>query len=222
MNSYEVMRFETLGSTNDYVKAHLGSLKDHTLILAGFQTRGRGRRERRWDSAADKNFLGTFYRMEPSATNTQSMMTGVVAVVRTLGTLGVEACIKPPNDVYAKDRKIAGILAEVIHLDTQHVIIGVGVNVNEQKAAPATSLHDLTQRHHDLDVFTDLIRSSMETVEAETEEAIFQNYIRHIPFGRISAHSEDVRGYLDDLDPTFNCTVGGKKVPCESLTFDYK
>lgn len=222
MKSYNTLRFETLSSTNDYVKTHLDTLDDHTLVVAGFQTGGRGRRERRWVSAADKNFLGTFYSKATSITATRSMMTGVVAVVEALDTLGVKACIKPPNDVYVEGRKIAGILAEIIHDEMRHVIMGVGLNVNEAKDGMAISLYDLTKRQQDLKTMTDLIKSSVESTEMKTDEAIFRKYIRHIPFGRISAQGQDVQGELEAIDPSFVCTVDGRKVPCGSLTFKYK
>lgn len=222
MKSYEILRFDSLSSTNDYVKSNLDTLDDHTLVVAGFQTDGRGRRERRWDSAADKNFLGTFYSTAASLTTIRSMMTGVVAVVKALDTLGVEACIKPPNDVYVEGRKIAGILAEIIHDEIRHVIIGVGVNVNERKDGKAISLYDHTQSHHDLRTITELIKSSLESTEVETDEAIFRDYIRRIPFGRIQAYGEGVQGELEAIDPSFICTVKGRQVPCGSLTFDYK
>lgn len=222
MKSYDVLRFETLDSTNDYVKTRIGALLDHTLVVAGFQTRGRGRRDRVWESSAALNFLGTFYKTALSATNTRSMMTGVVAVVRALDDLGLKPCIKPPNDVYAEGRKIAGILAEVIHREKKHVITGVGVNVNEPKTAPAVSIRDITHEEHDLEAFTALLKYSMESAEAEKDESIFKDYIDHIPFGRITAHGEDVQGTLEAIDSAFNCTVGGKRVPCDSLTFEYK
>lgn len=222
MKSYEVLKFESLESTNDYVKARLGSIRDRTLVVAGFQTLGRGRRDRTWESVADMNFLGTFYKRETKSSVYQSMMIGVVAVVRALDALGVKACIKPPNDVYVNDRKIAGILAEVIHRNDQHVIIGMGINVNEHKDPPAISLHDVTRRPHDLDRFTAHIISTMESLEAERGQVIFDHYLRYIPFGRISAYNKEVQGVLESIDRSFNCIVGGEEVSCGSLTFEYK
>jgi BirA family biotin operon repressor/biotin-[acetyl-CoA-carboxylase] ligase len=66
------------------------------------------------------------------------------AVCELVGELGLEACVKEPNDVLVAGRKIAGVLAEA---SGGRVTLGLGVNVSqrpeelpERPVFPATSL----------------------------------------------------------------------------------
>ena len=50
-----------------------------------------------------------------------------LAVAEALDVFGVEAGVKWPNDVWARGRKICGILVEA---DSDFAVIGMGINVN--------------------------------------------------------------------------------------------
>ena len=53
------------------------------------------------------------------------------SIVFNLQKLDVEPTIKYPNDIYIKDKKIAGVLCEQIITDKITApIIGIGINVN--------------------------------------------------------------------------------------------
>ncbi|MEX2186491.1 MAG: biotin--[acetyl-CoA-carboxylase] ligase [Pirellulales bacterium] len=86
-------------------------------------------------------------------------LTAGFAVCEGLRSLAaVPLSIKWPNDVYAADRKLAGILVESPAAALARVVIGVGVNVNNSFAgAPedvrrrAVSIVDITGRPSDVD-----------------------------------------------------------------------
>ena len=46
-----------------------------------------------------------------------------------------QACIKWPNDIYIGNRKLCGILSEMIAEETRivSIIIGIGINVNSDE-----------------------------------------------------------------------------------------
>ena len=64
-----------------------------------------------------------------------------LAIVRSISMCANKGvAIKWPNDVYINHRKVCGILAESISMgEKNHVVIGVGINVNNSVA----NLNDL-------------------------------------------------------------------------------
>lgn len=114
------------------------------VVMAEYQQAGRGRRGRSWISptAGQNLFFSLAMRLEnsPSALAGLSLVTGL-AVLQALREQGLlNAGLKWPNDVYANQRKIAGILLELTGnpVDVCHLVIGIGINVNMQATdAPA-------------------------------------------------------------------------------------
>ncbi|MGB7595879.1 MAG: hypothetical protein WBL80_10025, partial [Erysipelotrichaceae bacterium] len=58
---HEIRRFERLDSTNDYVLRNVGQLKNGTVVMAGFQSAGKGTQGRDWVSDANQNLLFSLY-----------------------------------------------------------------------------------------------------------------------------------------------------------------
>ncbi|MBR1470511.1 MAG: biotin--[Lachnospiraceae bacterium] len=139
-------------STNEYAKYLAEEGMDHgSLVVAEMQTGGKGRRGRTWISPAGQNIYMTLLLRPLFSPDQASMLTLLMAVsvAEVLHHLhsDLEVKIKWPNDVLIGDRKVCGILTEMdaepdyIH----HVVIGVGINVNqtefpEEISSTATSL----------------------------------------------------------------------------------
>lgn len=110
------------------------------LVLAERQTAGRGRRGRNWASPFAQNlYYSLVLRIEGGVRQLEGLSLVVgLAVMRTLRALGVgSAGLKWPNDVLVENRKIAGILLELVGdpADVCHVVLGIGINVNMQDNA---------------------------------------------------------------------------------------
>ncbi|MBN2555056.1 MAG: biotin--[acetyl-CoA-carboxylase] ligase [Anaerolineales bacterium] len=126
----------TLPSTNDLAEQLALEGEVHgAVVVADEQTAGRGRLERRWETAAGTALaLSLILRPEDSAV--KEMLTyaglGAVAVCEALERYGLEPTIKWPNDVHLKGKKAAGILAELTWRETavDFIILGIGVNVH--------------------------------------------------------------------------------------------
>jgi BirA family biotin operon repressor/biotin-[acetyl-CoA-carboxylase] ligase len=107
------------------------------LVTAERQTAGRGRRGRKWVSPFAQNvYYSLVLRIEGGMRQIEglSLVTGL-AVMHALQEAGVtKAGLKWPNDVLVADRKIAGILLELVGdpADVCHVVLGIGINVNMQ------------------------------------------------------------------------------------------
>jgi BirA family biotin operon repressor/biotin-[acetyl-CoA-carboxylase] ligase len=134
----------TLGSTNDRAKqrAALGAARLPLLVAADEQTAGRGRGANRWWTGrgglafsllVDAAMVAAEQERSPLVA-----LASAAAVVDAIAPLAPDETIKIrwPNDVLAGEKKISGILVEVLP-DRKHVI-GIGVNTNNTLAdAPA-------------------------------------------------------------------------------------
>lgn len=167
----EIIYLDRVDSTNSYLLRNPELLRvPWTTIVAREQTGGRGRKERTWHSAPEKDLTFSLVYHPPGKVRQIRLVTLVVglAVQRALGRLsGITASLKWPNDIRIKGKKVCGILTE-LHLGEggAAVIIGVGLNVNSQAhPAPAvsgaTSLLLESGEEHDLASLLQRIRNEM-------------------------------------------------------------
>ncbi|WPP00396.1 bifunctional biotin--[acetyl-CoA-carboxylase] ligase/biotin operon repressor BirA [Pseudomonas sp. HR96] len=136
--SWPVTVLDTIDSTNaEALRLLAGGRQAPFLLLAERQTAGRGRRGRTWVSPFGENlYYSLLLRIEGGMRQVEGLSLVVgLAVVNTLRELGVvKAGLKWPNDILAEQRKLAGILLELVGdpADVCHVVIGIGINVNMQ------------------------------------------------------------------------------------------
>ncbi len=135
--------FETVTSTNDVLKekAEQGAAEG-SVVMASAQTGGRGRRGKAWLSPPELGlYLSVLLRPDWSAADAGFSATlAAVAAARTLCRLGMQdITLKWPNDVLAKGRKIAGVLAEprIAGNKIDFIVVGVGINVRHDAFALA-------------------------------------------------------------------------------------
>lgn len=145
-----------------------------TLVWAHEQTSGRGQRGNTWQSEPLKNITISIVLRPLLRVDKQFYLTRVISlgVVDFLDKINSEANLKSdaneisnqnlqefrikwPNDIYAGNKKIAGILIENILKDDQVnvSIAGIGLNVNQMEFTDlkhATSLHKLAGKTFDL------------------------------------------------------------------------
>ena len=125
---------DVIASTNRHLfeLAAQGGESGH-VCLAEYQSAGKGRRGRVWVSPYGHNiYLSILWRYQdgPAALAGLSLALGV-AVIRALHALGLtEIGLKWPNDIYWRQRKLAGILVEVSGENGGpcHAVVGLGVN----------------------------------------------------------------------------------------------
>jgi BirA family biotin operon repressor/biotin-[acetyl-CoA-carboxylase] ligase len=117
-----------------------------TVIVAEHQTKGRGRLGREWISLNRKGlYFSVILKPDTDPTKVAKLtLMGAAAVNRGLVDMGIESRIKWPNDIVIKGKKVAGILTEMnCELGTiNHIIIGIGINVNQSKEEIPYELRD--------------------------------------------------------------------------------
>ncbi|MDE3735007.1 bifunctional biotin--[acetyl-CoA-carboxylase] ligase/biotin operon repressor BirA [Pseudomonas resinovorans] len=132
---------ESLDSTNAEVMRRLSAgLAPPFAVVAERQTEGRGRRGRRWVSPYAQNlYYSLALRIDGGARQLEGLSLVVgLAVLSALHSFGLTAAgLKWPNDLLVGNRKVAGILLELLGdpADICHVVVGIGINVNMQQSA---------------------------------------------------------------------------------------
>ncbi len=133
---HDIMWLEEVDSTNKYARRHIDDLDNLSVVSALSQTEGKGQGDHAWHSNAGENLLFTIVLKNPpfpaSDQKTISDMTAR-SIVTLLRSHGIEAWIKPPNDIWVDRKKICGILIEhsLMGQRISWSIIGVGLNVNQ-------------------------------------------------------------------------------------------
>ncbi len=118
--------FESVDSTMDTAKKLCDEIRD-PVVVSRIQRHGRGRQGREWVSNRGGLWVSVVWDGVPKIILDYLFIIAAKAIVDTLEDIGINAKIKIPNDVFAANRKIAGVLIENTGL---HVIIGIGININ--------------------------------------------------------------------------------------------
>jgi len=119
------------------------------LLLAEHQTAGRGRLGRNWQTAPGAALTFSFgLPLAPEDWSGLSLAIGVVAAEALHPDVG----LKWPNDLWWRDRKLAGILVETAGLaqgPERFVVVGLGLNIatpqptDQALRTPPAGLRDL-------------------------------------------------------------------------------
>lgn len=137
-----ILRFNNVSSTQDVAKALIKNDVSDILILADTQTNGRGRLNQRTWVSISGNFHGSFiFNMKKFGVleNETSILNNIcMNVLKDFFETKIKCTcvkIKFPNDILIHDKKIAGILIEVVY---PYVVIGIGVNTSKSPLETST------------------------------------------------------------------------------------
>ncbi len=141
-----IKRLDVVDSTNRYVRDEADNLwvpgKDIVAVTAVHQTAGRGQRGNAWQSQGGYNLLLSILLRPGCALEVsgQFLLSQAVAlsIHSAMKCYGIETRLKWPNDVYAGNRKLAGILVELDYSGAfvEQAIVGIGLNVNQTEFPP--------------------------------------------------------------------------------------
>ena len=135
---------ETVDSTNVYAKNLVSEKRppEGTLVTASTQSAGKGQAGSSWLAEPGMNLTASYilYPTFLSADKQFFLNMAVSLAVRELceEITGHEIRIKWPNDIYHKNKKLAGILIENTISGSQisSSVIGIGLNVNQSHFDP--------------------------------------------------------------------------------------
>ena len=168
--------FDEIESTNNYAKS---LNEDNALVIAEYQTGGKGRFERKWNSQKGKNLTFSIkknFNISPDKNShinfyfSYFLYEAIKAHLQGSGNgAGTnQLSIKWPNDILLDSKKISGLLIESL-LSKKDYIIGTGLNVNQKRfedAPNATSMINNLKRETDLnELLIKIIKAYDENLE---------------------------------------------------------
>ncbi len=134
LNNLEI--FEEIDSTNQYLLENTGKAHKHAnVVLAEYQSNGRGRRGSPWISPVGSGIslsIAWHFKQPVDSLTCLSLAAGC-AVIRTLAKTGFENIgLKWPNDIFFKSKKLGGLLVEIRGeiAGPCDAVIGLGLNVS--------------------------------------------------------------------------------------------
>lgn len=130
---YPVQLKPVIPSTNQYLLEHIHHLSKGEICLAEYQSAGRGRRGRQWQSPFAGQIILSCYWTLPTqvSLNGLSLVIGI-SIAETLQEIGAKGItLKWPNDVLLNGKKLAGVLVEIANKNNGliNLVIGIGINI---------------------------------------------------------------------------------------------
>jgi BirA family transcriptional regulator, biotin operon repressor / biotin---[acetyl-CoA-carboxylase] ligase len=222
----KVIKLKTVDSTNNYLSNVTLPLPEGSVVTVHHQTNGRGLGKNTWESEPGKNLTFSII-LTPlflkAAQQFYISKTIALALSDFISLYTDRVSIKWPNDIYAGDKKIAGILIEntIEGANLKQSIIGIGININQEKfhssAANPVSLTQLTHEEYSLDellkVIINLIEYRYILLKENNFDTIDENYMQALyRLNRKSLYSAD--------EKTFEGTITGVDTSGELMITD--
>ena len=181
---YHLVHFKEIDSTNNYLKNSYPLLDDFTFATADYQSHGKGRNDRVWQSNSGENLVFSFLIKNKELINKAesfSILTAV-EVASLIEKYDIDnVSIKWPNDILIGDKKVCGILLEGQVPD--YLVIGVGLNVNQKEfpddlRRPATSLSLEAKQPFDIEELRDRLFSNIVNNFSNIKNEEYLKYFR--------------------------------------------
>lgn len=155
----KIIYLNEVESTNNYANRLIVSdaAEESTVVLAQYQTSGKGQQGNHWESEPGKNLLMSliwFPQFLPAGQQFLISKAVSLAITDCMKNEVNECTIKWPNDIYIGNRKVAGILIENIVKGSNlfSSVVGIGLNVNQMvfnsDAPNPVSLQQITGKEY--------------------------------------------------------------------------
>ena len=191
------------------------NLPEGYTVITDFQSAGKGQPGNTWESKAGKNLLfSTVLYPQLIKPEEQFLISQLVSVAikKTLDKYTGDITVKWPNDIYWKDKKIAGILIEnsLQGKSIKFSVIGIGLNVNQTEfvsdAPNPVSLRSIMGRSINRKrLLKELLGNIMDVYGNPDKEMIRSAYsaglYRRTGFYTFNAENESFRACLKFVNP---------------------
>jgi len=211
---FNILYYPEVPSTMDTAKdLARKNCPDFTVVVAGRQTKGRGRLKRQWLSDDGGLYFTMVLRPNiPVRLSSRINFLASLTLAHVLRELfQIDAAVKWPNDILVDGRKISGMLSE-LEAETDRVLfisVGMGINVNNDPSgveSGASSLKKITGREISKKM---LLARFLAEFKKRLNKAEFENVISEwkkytVTLGRqvkIVTHKEVSEGLAVDVEP---------------------
>jgi BirA family transcriptional regulator, biotin operon repressor / biotin---[acetyl-CoA-carboxylase] ligase len=196
-----IIRYQAVTSTQDVAR----ELPTGSIVLADYQTAGRGRLAHRWEAPAGTALLVSFV-LAPNPL--LSLAAGVAAAEAS----GPHVRLKWPNDLLIEGRKVGGILVEAT---PAKAICGIGINLTW--APPGAAQLDQPRD----EVLSRLVPAVERWTSASPDDVLARWRDLSDTLGRrvrVDLPGRVVEGVAEDINERGELMVDGALVSAGSLT----
>lgn len=182
-NGFTIHSFEICGSTNDEA---LLCTEDKSVFTAKQQTKGKGRRGRKWLGEQGNFYTTVLYLLDNTENIGCYSLAAAVSIGEALNILSPSSDIsyKWPNDVLLSDKKVCGILLEIAE-NPLRLAIGTGVNITNYPSGllnyEATSLYEqgikTVNRDNLLETYLELLDFYIKLIKSGETEKIINKWL---------------------------------------------
>ena len=194
-------------------------LPSGSIVIADFQTAGRGQRDNTWESEAGKNLtFSILFRPMDLPANMPFVISKMVSlsVKYMLDKYISGITVKWPNDIYYEDKKIVGTLIEntILQGKISQSIIGIGININQTEfrsnAPNPVSMSQIIDKSLDLmtimEEFREIFMKQSERINKKQFDSIHNEYLSSL-YRKEGYHQyRDADGIFEaaihDIEPT--------------------
>ncbi len=221
-------------STNTVLLNDRKSFRENgTVLLAEFQSEGKGRKQRKWYSPHYMNLtfsiLLTDQRLISKKINLVNLAASLAVSVAIENLYQLRTELKWPNDVLINSKKVAGILLESFSQGSKikRLVVGIGINVNQgsfqgefiiEPTSIKNELGEKVERERVLAEVLNVYEELLEKVKSEPAYILKSWRARCRMIGEkitIVGDSSSRHGIFDDIDDNgflILKTVDGKEV----------
>ncbi len=183
--------FKKINSTNKYLikKIKNNSLNNYPqCVRSDIQTEGLGRHNRKWESKKGGLYFSIADKLNSRENIKKYPLHCTVLLHKILHNMFniQDLKIKWPNDLYYKDKKLAGVLTQtVIRENTVFIVIGIGVNVkNNPSINNSVSLKIIVPNLKCLKLNNLFVRYLKEFESREINKSKLIKYINNYLYGK--------------------------------------
>ena len=139
----KIYSYKGVKSTNDTAIRLIKQNIKQGIVTSDIQTNGKGQRGKKWVSRRGNLFISIFFPISKSL-NLKKITFSNLKILKNIlkNIVPYKINIKLPNDLNIMNKKVCGILQEIIYYnEIKFLIIGVGINI---KSSPTIKEYETT------------------------------------------------------------------------------
>ena len=143
--------YKKVKSTNNVALRLIKQGNQRGIILTDQQTKGKGQRKNKWISMKGNLFLSIFFEISKKISLTAIINSNLKIIKKVINKkINSLIQIKKPNDILINNKKVCGILQEIIFREgRKYLIVGIGINVSSSPKInnyPTTYLNNYSNK----------------------------------------------------------------------------
>ena len=154
----KIVKFKSVKSTNDKAIKLIQSGKHVSgIVMSESQTKGRGNIGKKWVSKKGNIFISIFFKVNFTKIKIENFLIINAKIIKNIlndYTKNI-ITIKHPNDLLIEDKKICGILQEVIEYKKKNFLI-TGIGINTITSPVSTKFNSTCLKEHSKKIINNL------------------------------------------------------------------